>query len=153
MTVTPEKGIIICAMSNLIIWNRRAKYDYRIIQSFQAGLNLTSKLVKEISANKINISGKFIIFQNKQLQVIGLKTESGDVNVPLLLKKREVFEIKKQLEIKGLTCIILSIKRVGRWYKAEIAVVKGKSNVNKKHSIKERDIEKEAKRELKNLYR
>lgn len=127
----------------LLSQNKRARYDYFILDSYQAGLSLSGKLVKEIRAGRVNLNGKYIIWQNSKLQILDLGNQVISQNVDLLLGKKEIAEILKYLQTPGYTCIPLSIKTVGRWLKAEIAIVKGKKNYDKRETIKQRDLDRE----------
>ena len=132
---------------NLILQNKKAGFEYQILEKFSAGLNLSGQMVKQIVNKKVNLQGKFVIFQKGNLEIIGLGNETWQENVALLLSKKEIRKIQGQLSIKGLTCIILNIKRIKRWLKAEIAIVKGKKVFEKKDAIKNREIDREIKRD------
>jgi len=132
-----------------ILVNKKARFDFEIIESFQAGLKLSGGMVKMIVNKKVNLAGLYIVYQQKQLQIIGFGNESYRENVPLLLKTKEVNIIRQNLATKGNTAVILEIKRLNRWLKAEIAVVRGRNKVNKKDLLKERDIQRENQREEK----
>jgi SsrA-binding protein len=133
----------------VLVVNKKALFEYKVLESFQAGLSLSGHMVKLLRANKVVINGMFVVYQKGQLQIIGFGNETVRENVPLLLKKKEVDEIAGQIRIKGTSCIILNIKTVGRWLKAEIAVVKGKKLHDKKEDIKKRDIDREIGRDFK----
>jgi SsrA-binding protein len=135
----------------IIAINKRATFDYEVLESYQAGLSLSGKMVKEIRARKIPINGKFVVRQGKNLQIIGLGNEKFLENVTLLLKEKEKEKVIKELQTKGITCVILTIKTVGRWLKADIAIVKGKKLHNKKQAKKNADVDREINRELKTL--
>jgi SsrA-binding protein len=135
--------------SNILLLNKKARFDYQILETFQAGMALDGVMVKMITAKKVNLLGKFVVYQQKQLQIIGFGNEKMTENVPLLLKKKELTNIRKGLSIKGMSCVPLSIKRVGRWLKVEIATVKGLKIHNKKDILKNRDIQREQDRESK----
>ncbi len=134
--------------------NKRANFDYHILHTYQAGLSLSGTMTKLIRNNRVNPQGKFIVIQNNQLQIIGITVESININgrniqsynenVTLLLKKREKNEIVGRLSERGLTCVILNFKSIGRWIKAEIAIVKGKKNYDKRGSLKKADLDREA---------
>lgn len=130
-----------------ILSNKKARFDFQILESFQAGLKLSGGMVKMIVNKKVNLAGMYIVYQQKQLQIIGFGNEQFRENVPLLLKAKEVSSIRKNLATKGNTAVILEIKRLDRWLKAEIAVVRGRNKVNKKDLLKERDIDRENQRE------
>jgi SsrA-binding protein len=128
--------------------NKKARFDYQILEKFQAGLVLSGKMVKQIRSRRINLNGRFVISQNDQLQIIGLGNEYINENVTLLLKKSEKNNIQGNLTEKGITCVVLDIHVTKRWLKADIALVKGKKTHDKRQSIKERDISREMQREL-----
>lgn len=134
-------------MSILTI-NKKAKFDYHVLESFQAGLSLSGVMTKQIRKNRVQIAGSYVIYQKGQLQIIGFGNDQVRENVPLLLKMREIKEIKGKLSLKGLSCIVLNLKTVGRWLKAEIAIVKGKKNFDKRDDIKKRDLDREEARNL-----
>jgi SsrA-binding protein len=130
-----------------ILINKKANFDYQILDKFVAGIALSGILVKQVVNKKINLTGKFVIFQKGRLEIVGFGNELVSQNVPLLLTKKEIRKIHGQLSVKGITCIILNIKRQKRWLKAEIALVKGKKEFEKKESIKNREIDREVKRD------
>jgi SsrA-binding protein len=126
--------------------NKRANYEYLILEKYTAGLSLSGGLVKEIRTKRVNLQGIYIIFQKNQLQLIGFGNESARDNVPLLLNENELNKITKLLQIKGNTCIPVKIFTMKRWLKMEIAVVKGKKLWDKRQTIKDRDLDREEKR-------
>lgn len=133
----------------ILAQHRRARYDFAIIESYQAGLSLSGKMVKLMRAGRVTLNGVFIVKQNNRLEMINVGNEEFQENVPILLKKKEMNEIIDYIGQKTITCIPLNIKTVGRWVKAEIAIVKGKKNYDKRDSIKKRDIERDMAREFK----
>jgi SsrA-binding protein len=136
----------------VIITNKRAKFDYTILESYQAGLSLPSRLVKLIRSKKIVLEGKYIIPQKGQLVLLDFGNEEIRENIPLLLNKKEIAEITEKLETKGISCIPLNIKTVGRWLKSEIALVKGKKAKDKRRTIKDRDLDRDMGREISQRY-
>lgn len=133
----------------ILLQNRKAKFEYSILETYQAGLSLSGKMVKQIRNKRVTLEGRFIIFQGGSLQIIGFGNENITENISLLVKKSELTEIKNQLKIKGLTVIPLQIKQIGRWLKMDIAVAKGKKLFNKKQAIMQRDLDREQERERK----
>ena len=132
----------------VILLNRRAKFDYTILETFQAGLALDGRMVKLTRARKVTLNSVFIIYQNNRLEMINFGNEEKNVNVPLLLKPKQIKEIMGAIGEKGVSCIPLNIKTVGRWLKAEIGLVRGKKNYDKRETIKKRDLDRD---EAKNL--
>jgi SsrA-binding protein len=133
---------------SIIALNRKAKFDYEILDSFQAGMSLSGGLVKLLRAGKIPLHSNYIVNQKGELFVIGFGNDTIRENVKLLLHKREIAEIIGKISEKGLSCTILHIKTVGRWIKAEIAVVRGKKVYDKRETIKKRDLDREEARNL-----
>ena len=128
--------------------NKKAHFDYHILESFQAGLSLSGKMVKQLRGHRVNITGKYVIYQKKQLQIIDFGNDQIRENVALLLGSREVEEIRSKLTEKGVSCVVLNIKTVGRWIKAEVAIVRGKKNFDKREDIKKRDLDRDEARGL-----
>jgi SsrA-binding protein len=135
-------------MSVLLI-NKKARFEYEVLESFQAGLVLSGKMTKLIRNRKVVLQNSYIVLQKSQLQIIGFGNEELTENVTLLLNKNQKAEIISELSQKGIACVPLNIKTVGRWLKAEIALVRGKKQHDKKESLKKRDIDREISRDLK----
>jgi SsrA-binding protein len=127
----------------ILLTNKKARFEYEILETFQAGLNLSGRMVSLIKNKKVNLLGKYIIYHRSQLQIIAFGNEKLTENVPLLLTKKELAKIQSNLSTKGITCIILNIKRVKRWLKAEIALVRGKKLYDKRADLKKRDLDRE----------
>jgi SsrA-binding protein len=128
--------------------NKKAHFDYHILESFQAGLSLSGKMVKQLRKHRVNIAGKYVIYQKSQLQIIDFGNDQIRENVPLLLSKKEMDEIRGKLHEKGVSCVLLNIRTLGRWIKAEVAIVKGKKNYDKREDIKKRDLDRDEARDL-----
>ncbi len=137
------------------ISNRRASFDYQILESFQAGLVLTGRETKAIRMGKADLSGAYVNFVGGELWLIGA-TIFGTTGIPisdveqtknrkLLLKKSEM---KKLLEKKqsGLAIIPTKINNKGRFIKLEIALAKGKREFDKRQTIKKRDNDRDLRR-------
>jgi SsrA-binding protein len=130
----------------ILTTNKRAKFDYTILETYQAGLYLSGAMVKLVRANKVNIQGKFIVYQKDRLEILGMGNQKMIENIPLLLSKKEINKISGQIAEKGISCIILNLKIVGRWLKADIATVKGKKEYDKRDTIKKRDMDRDDRR-------
>ena len=141
------------------ILNRKARYDYEIQDTYEAGIVLTGTEIKSIRQGKANIKDSYAIVRNDELYLlnthISLYDEGNRFNHEenrtrkLLMHKREILKLKNKLEIEGYTLIPLKIYFVRGRAKVEIGVCKGKKNYNKKETIKERDIKREQEKLLK----
>jgi len=141
------------------ILNRKARYDYEIEDTYEAGIVLTGTEIKSIRMGKVNIKDSYAIIRNNEIYLlnthISLYEEGNRFNHDedrtrkLLLHKREILKLKEKLEIEGYTLVPLKIYFVKNKAKVLIGVAKGKKNYNKKETIKERDIQREMEKSLK----
>ena len=141
------------------ILNRKARYDYEIEDTYEAGMVLTGTEIKSIRQGKANIKDSYAIIRNNELYLlnthISLYDEGNRFNHEedrtrkLLMHKKEILKLKNKLEIEGYTLIPLKIYFVRGRAKVEIGVCKGKKNYNKKETIKERDIKREQEKLMK----
>lgn len=140
--------------------NKRAFFDYEILEKYQAGIELFGFEVKAIRNGKISLKGAFVIVKNNEAFLINaLVSPYQPKNTPknydprrkrkLLLKKEEIKSLIGKAKQQGLTIIPLSVYNKNCKIKIEIALAKSKKKFQKKQAIKEREIEKEIKRELK----
>jgi len=134
---------------SVLSFYKRAKFDYQILKTYTSGLILTSDLVKSIREGRVILDRNYIVWQKNNFEIINLKANSLEYTVPVLLKKSEISEIKKSLKVKGLTLVVISLKTIGRWIKADIALVRGKKKYDKKEYLKNRDIDRENNRNSK----
>lgn len=141
------------------IQNRKARYDYNIEDTYEAGIVLTGTEIKSIRQGKANIKDSYAIIRNNELYLLNTHISTYDEGNrfnhemartrKLLLHKKEILKLKSKLEIEGYTLIPLKMYFVRGKCKVEIGVCKGKKNYDKKESIKERDIKRELEKEFK----
>ena len=126
---------------NLIVKNKTASRNFILGDSFQAGLVLEGWEVKSLRNGKIDVKNSYV----KDFNVDPLRTRK------LLLKKREIIELQKQKNEKGLTIIMTSMYWKENHIKCDIATGKGKKIRDQRQDIKKRDWERDQGRILKNL--
>lgn len=141
------------------IVNRRAKYDYEVIDTYEAGIVLTGTEIKSIRDGKANIKDSYAIVRNNEVYLLNMHISSykegnifnhdEDRTRKLLLHKKEIFKLRDSLEIDGYTLIPLKIYFVRNRAKVLIGVCKGKKNYDKRETIKERDAKREMERRFK----
>jgi len=144
----------------IVATNRKAKRDYEILETYEAGIELKGTEVKSIRNGRININDSFIREKRGELYLVGAHIspyEQGNIfnhdplrDRKLLLHKKEIHRIITKMKEKRLTVIPLKVyfNKRGK-VKVEIAVAKGRKAYEKKQKIKERDIEREMQAELK----
>jgi len=139
--------------------NRKARFDYEILETFTAGLELQGPEVKAVRAGRISLSGSFIIVRGGEVFLQGAKIEAYQPNnltavhkpdriKKLLLSKKEIVELEKAEGSRGLTIVPIKVYNKGRFLKIDIAVVRGKKKFDKRETIKKRDVERDLNRSL-----
>jgi SsrA-binding protein len=134
--------------------NRRAGFDFEIIDSLTAGIVLTGTEIKSVRQQKVNMQDCFCQFRGDELFLLNLHIapyEHGTYNNPpakrdrkLLLRRSELRKWQNKTEEKGLTVVLLRlfIDENGRC-KAEIGLARGKKQHDKRETLKEKDLERE----------
>jgi SsrA-binding protein len=137
----------------ILALNRKAQFEYLILETFQAGLSLDGVSVKAIRSGRINLTNCYIVNNRGVLNLINFTCldklgQTQNKVIPILLKTKERDTIIGRLSEKGISCVPLRLKTVRRWIKADIALVKGKKTYDKRESIKKRDLEREMRKEI-----
>lgn len=141
------------------ILNRKARYDYEIEETYEAGIVLTGTEIKSIREGKVNIKDSYAIIRNNEIYLLNthisqykegnIFNHEEDRTRKLLLHKREILKLRDKLEKDGYTIVPLKIYFVKNKAKVQLGLAKGKKNYNKKETIKERDIKREMEKSLK----
>ena len=141
------------------ILNRKARYDYEIEETYEAGIVLTGTEIKSIRNGKVNIKDSYAIIKNDEIYLlnthISLYEEGNRFNHDenrtrkLLLHKKEIFKLKNKVEIEGYTLIPLKVYFQKSKAKVLIGLAKGKKSYDKRETIKKRDIEREIQKNFK----
>ena len=137
--------------------NKKALFQYEIIETFVAGVLLSGSEIKSIRQGKLNYVDSYCIFIGKELYVRGLHiaeyTHGGYANhVPvhdrkLLLNRTELYRIQKKVKEKGFTIVPISCFLTEKgWAKLEIAISRGKKLYDKRESIKKKDSKRDSDR-------
>jgi SsrA-binding protein len=146
--------------SDLNIKNKKAYFEYHILEEFVAGIKLLGTEIKSIREGKANINDAFCAFLNNQLYVRNMHiaeyshgsfyNHEAKRDRVLLLNKKELSKLKAKSEEKGFTIIPLKIFISDRGFaKLVIGLAQGKKLYDKRESIKERDTKIELQRVLK----
>lgn len=134
-------------MMKTIIENRKTRFEYNFLETFEAGIVLTGMEVKAIRNNNVNMTDTYCFFNGNDLWVknIFISLSNGDDKRErkLLLRKQELKKLKSKL-INGLTIVPTKIYFNDRGFvKIEIVLAQGKKTFDKRNTIKERDIQRE----------
>ncbi len=143
------------AQIKYIARNRKARHDYEIKQTLEAGISLLGSEVKSLREGKINISDAYatlesgeVVLKNLHIQHYKMANENHDPyrNRRLLLHKSEIRKIKEAIEQKGLTLIPLSIYLRRNLVKIELGIALGRKKYDKRQAIAKADADRKMKR-------
>ncbi len=144
----------------MLAQNKKAYFDYEVIESFEAGLELTGAEVKSIRSGGANFAGARVLLQEDGAHLIGLNIQkyqfssSPDYDPArtrkLLLHKKEIVAIQTKMRSAGLTLVPLKLYNKGSLVKVQIALVRGKKKFEKRELIKKRVSNLALARRLKN---
>ncbi len=146
-------------MSSLVE-NRKATFNYEILEKYEAGVELSGAEVKSIRSGHGSLEGAHVIIRGGEAFLVGATVPPYQVgNTPesydsmrtrkLLLTKKEIGELANEESKKGLTIIPLSLYSKGRRIKLSFAVAKGKKKFDKRETIKKRETDREVRRDFK----
>ena len=140
-----------------LAYNKRAKFDYEILETFEAGLVLSGQEVKSVRGDKMSLAGAFVTINRGAAWLVNahipkyekagkLSDYEPDQTRKLLLHKRELNRLSGKLDQKGLTLVPISVYTKGPTIKLEFGLAKGKKQYQKKEAIKKKDIDRDISR-------
>jgi SsrA-binding protein len=142
----------------LIARNKRARHDYEILDTWEAGIVLTGTEVKALREGRANLTDSFGIVKDGEVFLLNLHIGAyGQGNTfnheptrtrKLLLHRREIRRLIGAVERQGLTLVPLDLYFTHRRVKAKLALVKGKQQHDKREDLKKKDAEREIARAL-----
>jgi len=142
------------------IQNRKAHFNYEVIEKYEGGIELVGNEVKSVRGGRMSLEGAFVIVRGGEVFLINAnidpyqpKNAPKDYNPlrnrKILLTKKEIAELGESEKNKSLTIIPISLYNKGRKIKIEIALVKGKKQHDKRETTKKRETDRELRREYK----
>ncbi len=137
--------------------NKKATYEYALEDTIEAGVKLLGTEVKSLKAHHGSLSGAYVSIVDGELVLLGAHIPAWqEKNVgsgfdpyrtrTLLVHKRELELLRRELSQKGLTIIPVSLYGKGRQIKAQLALARGKKTFDKRATLKARDLDREARR-------
>jgi SsrA-binding protein len=142
------------------IINKRAGFEYEIIEKFEAGINLFGSEVKAIRLGHADLSGSHVRINGMEAYLINAKIFPYKYARPenydetrtrkLLLHRKEILALKHKMDGAGLTIVPLSLYTTTRLIKLEVALAKGKKQFEKKAAIKKRDLNRDLEQNFSN---
>jgi SsrA-binding protein len=144
----------------VVIRNRKARYDYHVLDTYECGIMLAGAEVKSLRDGRGNLQDAYARVEGGEVWLHGMHVSPyafsrGDLDPArrrkLLLHHREIGELARATAEKGVTLVPLSVYFKDGRAKVELAVAKGKRQYDKRRVIAERDAKREAERALKGL--
>lgn len=142
-----------------LAFNKRARFDYEILDSFEAGIVLSGQEVKSVREGKMALLGSHAVIIRGELVLIGAQIPVYKAAGPqpdydpkrtrtLLVRKAELAKIAGKLEVKGLTIVPISAYTKGTKIKISLGLGRGKREFDKRATIKKRDLDRDIRRSL-----
>ena len=148
---------------SIVTQNKKAKHDYFIEQSYEAGLHLKGTEVKSIRDGKVSVNDAYVQIKQGEIFIINMHISPytfGNLfnheetrTRKLLMHKKEILKIEAKIKEDGYTVIPLKVYFVEGLAKVEIAIAKGKKLFDKRESLKEEDAKQHMKKTLKEAFR
>ena len=145
--------------ANLVAQNKKARHDYAITATYEAGLVLTGTEIKSVRARRVQLKDGYAQFHNGELWLMNVhinEYSNGNVfnhdplrNRKLLLHKKELQKLRATLTTKGVTLVPLKMYLKRGFAKVLLGVAKGKHEYDKRNDIKRREQERQIERVLK----
>ena len=140
--------------------NKKARHDYNILETVEAGLVLTGTEIKSVRASRINLKDGYAQIHNGEAWLMNVHISEYDQGNrfnhdplrprKLLLHKKEINKLAGQKSQQGITLVLLKVYLKNGFAKVLLGVAKGKHEYDKRETIKRRDQEREIRRTLKN---
>lgn len=141
------------------IFNRRARYDYHLLEKFEVGVQLTGPEVKSVKNGRMSLESSFVKIVDGQAFLVNAHippyefADQRDYDPhrsrKLLLHRKELISLGTKIAQKKLTLVPVSCYTKAGWIKVKIALAKGKKRYEKKEAKKRKDLAREVERELK----
>ncbi|ABC01243.1 SsrA-binding protein SmpB [Mycoplasma capricolum] len=145
---------------HLIVKNKKAYFNYEIIQTYQAGIVLNGPEIKSIRNHDVSINEAFVLIRKKEIYILNMNVKKYQFanyikgleetrTRKLLLHKKEIIKILNKIKQENLTIIPIKLYFKNDYVKLEIALAKGKKLHDKRQTIKKRDTERKELRDYK----
>ncbi|EJN93417.1 SsrA-binding protein SmpB [Streptococcus ratti] len=148
---------------NVVAQNKKARHDYEILETYEAGLVLTGTEIKSVRAARITLKDGFAQIKNGEAWLNNVHItpyEQGNIwnqdpdrTRKLLLKKKEIAKLENELKGSGMTLVPLKVYLKNGFAKVLLGLAKGKHDYDKRESIKRREQDRDIKRQMKQFNR
>lgn len=148
-------------MANLAV-NKKANFDYKILDRYEAGIVLSGQEVKSVKAGQASLKGSFVTLRDSEPYLtnasippykLATKLEGYNPTQPrkLLLKKSEIKSLIGKIRVQGLTLVPICLYTKKRFIKLKFAVARGKKKFDKRQAIAKKEDTRKMERKLKTV--
>lgn len=147
----------------IVCQNKKASFEYYILDTYEAGIKLTGTEIKSVREGKCNINDAYVIIRNNKPYILNMhiaKYDMGNIfnheetrSRELLLHKHEILKLAQKIKLEGLTLVATKAYFQGSLLKIEVALGKGKKLQDKRETIKAREDKRNIAKNLKNSYK
>ncbi|MFN8423547.1 MAG: SsrA-binding protein SmpB [Anaerolineae bacterium] len=133
----------------VVATNRRARHDFEITRTIEAGIALTGSEIKSVRGGRVSLQEAYVAVDRGEAWLVGANIASWQAasysdhdplrRRKLLLKAKEIFELGRTVQLKGMTLVPMRLYLKGGWAKLEVGVGRGKKLYDKRDSMKARD--------------
>lgn len=143
----------------VVATNRKARHDYHILDTYEAGIALTGSEIKSVRAGRVSLRDSYVTVRDGELWLVNCHIAPYDPasrlnheprrDRKLLMHRRQIDRLANDLQDPGRTIVPLRMYLKNNWAKVEIALVRGKRQYDKRQAIAKRDAERQIRRALK----
>lgn len=148
----PPEGVVPVAE------NRRARHDFEVVETYEAGLSLVGTEVKSLRDRQVNFKDAYAMLKNGEAYLVGLsitpfaygthENHEPDRTRKLLLKRAELDKLRRLTSERGFTLVPLKLYFKKGWAKVLIGVAKGRTSIDKRQKLKMQQADREVERAL-----
>ena len=142
-----------------LIENRKVRFDFEVLEQFEAGLELSGSEVKSVRNGQGSLEGAYVIVRGNEAYLVGMHIPPYQAkNTPedydplrarrLLLSRKEIETLAQNEKEKGLTIVPQSVYNERRYLKVSLAIVRGKKKKDKRETLKRREADRDIQRTL-----
>ena len=158
MPTTTSRASATGPTRQMVAQNKRARYDFHIHDTYEAGLILTGTEVKSLRAGRASLADAFATVDDGEVWLYGAHipeyshgtwtNHTARRKRKLLLHRQQIAKIEREVDVKGNTIVPLALYFLGGYAKVEIAIASGKREYDKRQTIARREGDREAERAL-----
>lgn len=145
-----------------LVYNKRLRFDYSILEDYEAGIVLTGAEAKACKLGKVSLAGAYVVLEGGELWLKNAQIYPYQINNQrgydpmrqrkLLVKRATIEQLVGKLQTAGLTLLVESLYTTRGFVKAKVVLGRGKKKADKRAAIKKRDVDRDIARAMRHKY-